>query len=86
MIGFGDLMRGVLALLMILLTHSSCGSDQTMPESVVTGPICGPCDMGMPLDYPFTEIAGMQFAVCGGLCEELISADPEKYREFAVGE
>ena len=73
-----------LAFLLILLTHSSCGSDESMPESVVNGPICGPCDMTMPLEHPLTEIAGMSFAVCGGRCEELISADPEKYSEFAV--
>jgi hypothetical protein len=40
----------------------------------------------MPEGFPLTEIAGLQFAVCGGRCEELITEDPEKYREFAVGE
>ena len=48
--------------------------------------MCGPCDMTMPADHPLTEISGMKFAVCGGRCEELISADPERYRGFAVGE
>jgi hypothetical protein len=56
------------------------------PAAFNTGPMCGPCDMTMPEDFPLTEIAGMQFAVCGGRCEELITEDPVKYREFAVGE
>ncbi len=50
------------------------------------GPMCGPCDMTMPEDYPLTEINGMKFAICGGRCEELITEDTEKYREFAVKE
>jgi hypothetical protein len=56
------------------------------PVEANTGPMCGPCDMTMPADYPLTEIAGMKFAVCGGRCEELITEDTEKYREFAVKE
>ena len=81
-----SLSRSALALLMISLTHTSCGADEASPVGGADGPICGPCDMTMPSDYPLREIAGMQFAVCGGRCEELISADPERYREFAVGE
>jgi hypothetical protein len=42
--------------------------------------------MTMPADFPLTEIAGLKFAVCGGRCEELISADPQKYAKFAVEE
>ena len=56
------------------------------PVEAKKGPTCGPCDMTMPEDFPLTEINGMKFAVCGGRCEELITEDTEKYREFAVGE
>jgi hypothetical protein len=56
------------------------------PVEANTGPMCGPCDMTMPEGFPLTEIAGLRFAVCGGRCEELITEDPVKYREFAVGE
>ena len=63
----------------------ACSSD-TPPVEGNTGPMCGPCDMTMPADYPLTEINGMKFAICGGRCEELITEDTEKYREFAVKE
>jgi len=78
--------RASLALILVLPMQTSCGGVDGPVEVEAVGPVCGPCDMTMPADYPLTEIAGMRFAVCGGRCEELISADPEKYREFAVGE
>jgi len=75
----------------ILISHlmfalTSCGGDELPAVEQASGPMCGPCDMTMPADYPLKEIAGMSFAICGGRCEELITAAPEKYREFAVGE
>ena len=42
--------------------------------------------MTMPEDFPLTEINEMKFAICGGRCEELLTEDTEKYREFAVTE
>ena len=69
-----------------LLALTSCGGGDEPAPKQASGPMCGPCDMTMPADYPLKEIAGMKFAICGGRCEELISADPEKYREFAVTE
>ena len=69
-----------------LLTQSSCGSEELTKEVTAEGPVCGPCDMTMPADYPLSEINGMKFAVCGGRCEELITADTAKYQEFAVSE
>ena len=61
-------------------------SEEAPPVEANTGPKSGPSHMTMPESFPLTEIAGMQFAVCGGRCEELITEDPEKYREFAVDE
>jgi hypothetical protein len=75
-----------LALSLFLLTHSSCSSEEAISEVVAEGPICGPCDMTMPADYPLSEINGMKFAVCGPRCEELITSDTAKYQEFAVSE
>jgi len=73
-------------LMLALFAFTSCGGDDSSAVEQASGPMCGPCDMTMPADYPLKEIAGMRFAICGGRCEELITADPEKYREFAVGE
>jgi len=95
MIDFGEQKRGALALhgrhllwavLLVSPMYTSCGGVDSSSEVGATGPMCGPCDMTMPADHPLTEISGMKFAVCGGRCEELISADPERYRGFAVGE
>ena len=64
----------------------ACCAEEPPPVVENTGPICGPCYMTMPEDFPLTEINGMNFAICGGRCEELIAEDTEKYREFAVTE
>ena len=80
------LSRVSFAFILLLPVYSSCAGDDAPPKVEASGPMCGPCDMTMPEDYPLTEIAGMKFAVCGGRCEELITADPKRYREFAVGE
>ena len=75
-----------LALSLFLLAQSSCSSEEWTSEVAAEGPVCGPCDMTMPADYPLSEINGMKFAVCGPRCEELITADTAKYQEFAVSE
>lgn len=73
--------------LVLTLTFTAGGCAEEAPAQLAPdGPICGPCDMTMPADYPLTEIAGMKFATCGARCVELITAKPERYAEFAVSE
>lgn len=74
------------ALVTTALFAAACCAEEPSAELEPQGPICGPCDMTMPADYPLTEIGGMQFATCGARCVELITADPERYAEFAVSE
>ena len=68
------------------ISLAACAEAEEPVEVGPQGPICGPCDMTMPADYPLTEIAGMRFATCGEFCVELITANPERYAEFAVSE
>ena len=75
-----------LALPLLLIPQSSCLGEEGAEMAEPQGPICGPCDMTMPSDFPLSEINGMKFAVCGPRCEELITADTAKYQEFAVSE
>jgi len=75
-----------LALSLLLILQTSCLGEEGAGKVVPQGPICGPCDMTMPTDFPLSEINGMRFAVCGPRCEELITADTAKYQEFAVSE
>ena len=74
------------ALVITLSLAAGCSAEDAPAQLAPDGPICGPCDMTMPADYPLTEIAGMQFATCGARCVELITAKPERYAEFAVSE
>ena len=74
------------ALVITLYLTVACSAEDAPAQLAPDGPICGPCDMTMPADYPLTEIAGMKFATCGARCVELITAKPERYAEFAVSE
>ena len=74
----------LIAAALALPLFAACYAEEPPVENL--GPMCGPCAMTMPEDYPLTEINGMKFAVCGGRCEELIAEDTEKYGEFAVKE
>ena len=74
----------IVAAFALPLFAACCAEEPPVVKNL--GPMCGPCAMTMPEDYPLTEINGMKFAVCGGRCEELITEDTEKYREFAVKE
>jgi len=76
----------LIALSLLFISQGSCAGEEEGLPVEPSGPVCGPCDMTMPEDFPLTQIGGMKFAVCGGRCEELISSDPERYSEFAVGE
>tara|TARA_B100000959_G_C14746213_1_gene527223 strand:- start:314 stop:562 length:249 start_codon:yes stop_codon:yes gene_type:complete len=75
-----------LSLSLLVFSQSACSGEEVSSEVASEGPVCGPCDMTMPSDFPLTEIGGMKFAVCGPRCEELIAADTAKYQEFAVSE
>ena len=76
----------LIAVAFALPLFAACCAEEPPAPVKNLGPMCGPCDMTMPADYPLTEINGMKFAICGGRCEELITEDTEKYREFAVKE
>ena len=76
-------MKLIAAAFALPLLAACCAEEPPAPAENL-GPMCGPCAMTMPEDFPLTEINGMKFAICGGRCEELITEDTEKYREFAV--